>query len=197
MDQWFSLCSLGCGKNKRLRRKGSAPSVDLKAWTFGRGWGSCLELVQRGPRAGLIPLSLYQTSCLVQGLEGLLVNGITADVCVPGLPKSLCVRRGLLKALASWVDSHRFNFSVDRHRSWDSDSHALGGRVLKICSCTPLKYTRAQMMDKVHIPLDSPAGRLLTFVTLSSSSARDASKWDTRKENSCHFVLKHAGSFSV
>lgn len=44
--------------------------------------------------------------------------------------------------------------------------------------------------NKVHIPLDSPAGRLLTPVTLCSSSARDA-----RKENSCHFVLKHAGSF--
>lgn len=51
------------------------------------------------------------------------------------------------------------------------------------------------MMDKVHIPLDSPAGRLLTLVTLCSSSARDASKRDTRKENSCHFVSKHAGSF--
>lgn len=53
------------------------------------------------------------------------------------------------------------------------------------------------MMDKVHIPLDSPAGRLLTLVTLSSSSARDASKRGTWKEDGCHFVSKHAGSFLV
>lgn len=83
---------LGCGKNECLEGRGSAPSVDLKAWKFGSGWGSCLESVQRGLRARLIPLSSYQTSSwLVQDLAGLLWDGITAAVCVPRLPRSRCV----------------------------------------------------------------------------------------------------------
>lgn len=106
-------------------------------------------------------------------------------------------QEGPPQELAQWADSHWCSSSADRHHSREADAHARKGRVLTICSCTPLKYTPAQMMDKVHIPLDRPAGRLLTFVTLSSSSARDASKRGTRKENRCHFVLKHAGSFSV
>lgn len=89
---------LGCGKNKWLQGKESAPSVDLKAWTFGCGWGSCVESVQQGLRAGLIPLSPYQTSWLVQSLAGPLWDGITAPVWLPRLLKSLCVRSGLLRS---------------------------------------------------------------------------------------------------
>lgn len=59
------------------------------------------------------------------------------------------------------------------------------------------KYTRAQMMDKVHIPLDSSPSRLLTPVTPYSGLARDASKRVIWKKKNRPLVMKHADSFSV
>ncbi len=55
------------------------------------------------------------------------------------------------------------------------------------------KYTYAQMMDKVQIPLDSPPTRPLTCVTPHSSLARDGSRLDIWEWEETHpLVMKHA-----